>query len=375
MNRRNRLLGSMRARLMVSHLGLCIVAIAVLFVTVRLTAPSFFDAHIGPMPFMRGTNGTPMAAEAAELDAALTRSLNEGFLVAAAVALPLGVVASLLIARQVSRPVRSLASASRRIADGDYAQRVAADGPGELAELGASFNTMAAALESVEQRRVALIGDIAHELRTPVTVLRGYVEGLADGVFPASTDTWEKLDAETARLSRLVEELQELSRAEAGQLAVSAELVDPGRGLRNAAERFTPAFEEKGLRLEVVAPDGLPAVLADPERLVQLLSSLIDNALKYTPAPGTVTIAARREDRGVAFSVRDSGTGIPPEHLPHVFERFYRIDRSRSRGTGGSGVGLTIARALATAMGGTLRAESPGVGQGSTFTLVLPTVK
>jgi histidine kinase len=365
----------MRSRLLVSYLGLCTVAIAVLFVTVQITARSFFDHHIGNMVFMHGPGGAEMTAEAAQVDDTLTRSLNEGFLVAAAVALPLALIASVLVARQVSRPVRSLASASHRIADGDYAQRIAVDGPIELIELGASFNAMAAALENVERRRIALIGDVAHELRTPVTVLRGYVEGLADGVFPASAETWTKLDEETMRLSRLVEELQELSRAEAGQLSVSASPVGPSEVVKTAAARLRVAFSDKGLRLDVVAPESLPAVVADPERLVQLLSSLLDNALRYTPAPGTVTIAARQEGGGVALSVRDSGIGIDAEHLPHVFERFYRADRSRARSSGGSGVGLTIAQALATAMGGSLRAESGGVGQGSTFTVVLPIAK
>lgn len=375
MNERKRFLGSMRSRLLVSYLGVCIVAIGILFVTVRVTAPSFFDHHIGDMVLMHGPGGAEMTAEGAQIDDALTRSLNEGFLVAAGVALPLAVIASVLVARQVSRPVRSLASASHRIADGDYAQRVAVDGPIELEELGASFNAMAAALESVEQRRIALIGDVAHELRTPVAILRGYVEGLTDGVFPASAETWAKLDEETMRLSRLVEELQELSRAEAGELSVSGSRVDPGDAVKAAGQRFAAVFADKGLQLEVVAPVHLPPVLADPERLVQLLSSLLDNALRYTPAPGKVTIAARREDGGVAFSVRDSGIGIDSGDLPHVFERFYRADRSRARGSGGSGVGLTIARALATAMGGRLSAESAGAGRGSTFTLVLPTAK
>jgi signal transduction histidine kinase len=365
----------MRSRLLASYLGVCVVAIAVLFVTVRITAPSFFDYHIGNMVFMHAPGGAEMTAEAARIDDALARSLNEGFLVAAGVALPLAVVASVLVARQVSRPVRSLASASHRIASGDYAHRVEVDGPIELKELGASFNAMAAALESVERRRIVLIGDVAHELRTPVTVLRGYVEGLADGVFPASTETWTRLAEETTRLSRLVEELQELSRAEAGQLVVSAALIEPGRVVEMAAARLRVAFTEKRLSLEVVAPDSLPAVIADQERLVQLLSSLLDNAVRYTSAPGTVTMAARQENGGVAFSVRDSGIGIAAEHLPHVFERFYRADPSRARTSGGSGIGLTIARALATAMGGTLRAESAGLGQGSTFTLVLPAAK
>ena len=184
-----------------------------------------------------------------------------------------------------------------------------------------------------------------------------------------------KLDEETMRLSRLVEELQELSRAEAGQLRVGVSAVKPADVVTTAAERLRGPFTDKGLRLDVVLPDGLPAVLADPERLVQVLSSLLGNALRYTPAPGAVVISASDVDGGVVFAVRDSGIGLDAADLPRVFERFYRVDRSRARTSGGSGVGLTIARALATAMGGTLRAESDGLGKGSTFTLVLPTAK
>lgn len=363
---------SMRSRLLASHLAVCVIAIVVLFVTVRLTAPSFFEAHFRGMAGMHGVGATPIASEASDADAALRRSLNEGFLVAAAIALPLGILASVLIARQISRPVSALAHASRLIAAGDYSQRVAADGPGELSELGGSFNSMAAALESVEQRRVALIGDVAHELRTPVTVLRGYVEGLADGVFPASDETWTKLSEETTRLGNLVEQLQGLSRAETGQLEVSTTRIDPSEVARAAAGRFRSAFAEKGVVLDVVAPDGQPAVLSDPERVVQVISILLDNALRYTSQPGAVTLTVTRENAAVAMKVRDTGIGISAEHLPHVFERFYRVDRSRARASGGSGVGLTIARALATAMGATLRAESPGTEKGSTFTLVLP---
>ena len=375
MNQPNRFLGSMRSRLLVSYLGLSIVAVVVLFVTVRITSPSFFDHHIGKMSLMHGPGGAEMTTQAAQIDDAQSRSINEGFLVAAVVVLPLAVIASVLVARQLSRPLRSLASASHHIADGDYSQRVAVNGPIELVEVGNSFNAMADALENVERRRIALIGDVAHELRTPVTVLRGYVEGLADGVFPASPETWKKLDEETMRLSRLVEELQELSRAEAGQLRVTVTAVKPADIVTTAAERLRVPFADKGLRLDVVLPGGLPAVVADPERLVQVLSGLLGNALRYTPAPGAVVITASDVNGGVAFAVRDSGIGLDAADLPQVFERFYRVDRSRARTSGGSGVGLTIARALATAMGGTLRAESDGLGKGSTFTLVLPTAK
>ncbi len=363
--------GGMRARLFVSHIGVGVVAIVALFVAVRATAPSFFDHHIGNMALMHGPNGMAMPATAAQLDAALARSLNEGFLIAVAVAFPLSVIISVLVARQLSGSARSLASASRRIATGDYAQRVPVDGPVEVQEVARSFNSMAGALEGAEQRRIELIGDVAHELRTPLTVLQGYLEALADGIFPASDETWAKLTLETDRLSRLAEELQELSRAQAGQLAISLSPVSVGDAVRTAAARLERAFADKSLSLDVSAPPDLPNVLADSERLVQVLSSLLSNALRYTPE-GRVGIRARRLGDGVEISVRDSGIGIEAEHLPHVFERFYRVDRSRARSSGGTGVGLTIAGALVAAMGGSLRAESAGAGSGSTFTLVLP---
>lgn len=364
-------LRSLRSRLLVSYLGVCAVGTIVLLVTIRLSAPSFFQHHIGGMPGMLGPAGM-MTQEASRLDGALTRSLNEGFLIATAVGLPLGIIASFLVAQQVAKPARLLAAASRRIADGEYTERVPGGGPTEINGLASSFNAMAEALERVEQRRMELLGDVAHELRTPVTVIHGYVEGLADGVFPASAETWTRLGEETGRLIRLVEELQELSRAEAGQFVLTLARVNPSDAMKTAAARLEPAFAAKGLVLQVAPAENLPSVNADIDRLVQILSNLLTNALKYTPAPGRVTLHAGRQDKGIAFSVRDSGIGISPDQLPHLFERFYRVDRSRSRSSGGSGVGLTIARAIAESMGGKLSAESAGPGQGSTFTLWVP---
>jgi len=372
MNRLRRLRGSMRTRLLISYLAVCVAGILVLFVVVRLSAPSFFDQHVARMGAMRGIGGAMMSPQGVNLDSALTRSLNEGFLVATVVALPLGIIASFLVAREIARPLKRLAAASQRIARGDYDERVPADGPGELRDLAVSFNAMASALEHTELRRRELIGDVAHELRTPVTVLRGYIEGLADGVFPASPETWVKLQEETGRLGRLVEDLQEVSRAEAGQITLTAAPVKPSEAVKSAVARLAPGLAPGGLVLAADVPEDLPAVRADPDRLDQVLTNLLTNAVRYTPAPGTVTIAARRQGAAVAFSVCDTGIGIAPEDLPNIFERFFRADRSRSRSSGGSGVGLTIAKALAEAMGGTLSAASGGPGKGSTFTLVMP---
>jgi len=372
MNPLRRLKASMRTRLLISYLAVCVAGIAVLFITVRLTAPSFFDHHVAGMGAMRGVGGAMMSTEGVNLDSALTRSLNEGFLVAILIALPLGIIASFVVAAEIARPLKRLASASQRIAQGEYDERVPADSPGELGELGASFNAMASALEQTERRRMELIGDVAHELRTPVTVLGGYIEGLADGVFAPSPETWGKLKEETARLSRLVEDLQELSRAEAGQLTLGLASVAPAEAINAAVARLAPELLPDGLALQTEAPPDLPPVQADPDRLDQVLTNLLTNAVRYTPPPGTVTVSARRQGQAIAFSVCDTGIGIAPEDLPNIFERFYRADRSRSRSSGGSGVGLTIAKALAEAMGGSLSAASEGPGKGSTFTLLLP---
>jgi len=372
--KRRRFRFSLRTRLLVSYLAVCVIGIGVLFVTVRLTAPSFFERRVQDMPGYGGggQGATRRAEEAAQLDDAMNRSLNQGLAIAAAVALAVGVAASILLARQVSGPASQMARASKRIARGEYTGRVAPAGPPEFVELAASFNAMAGSLEGVERRRRELIGDVAHELRTPITVIRGYVEGLADGVFPASGETWAKLEEEAARLGRLVEELSELSRAESGALPLAFASVPPAAAIAATRQSLGPQFAEKGLALVIDLPDDLPPVRADPDRLAQVLANLLTNALKYTLAPGTVTVTARHSAGAVAFEVRDTGIGISPEDLPQVFERFYRVDRSRSRSSGGSGVGLTIARALAVAMGGSLEAASLGVGKGSTFTLRLP---
>jgi signal transduction histidine kinase len=363
------------ARLLASHLVVVLVGLAVLVLAADVAAPRFFTDHVAGMPGAgmgrMMAPGGPAALDAA-LDAAFRAALEQALLVAAAAGALAAAGASLFVTGRLLGPLRGLAAASIRVAGGSYAERVPAGADDELGDLARAFNATAAALEETERRRLALIGDVAHELRTPLATLQGGLEGLLDGVVEPGPATWARLHGEAGRLRRLVEELQELSRAEAGRIRLEPRAVAPAALVAAALAPLTDAFAEKGLDLATeLAPD-LPAVRADPDRAVQVLTNLLTNALRYTPAPGTVRVTARRTADGVELAVADSGVGIAAEHLGRVFERFYRVEPSRSRALGGSGVGLTIARALAEAMGGCIRAESPGPGRGATFRFVLP---
>jgi signal transduction histidine kinase len=205
-----------------------------------------------------------------------------------------------------------------------------------------------------------------------VAVLEGYLEGLLDGVVEPDASTWALLHGEASRLRRLIDDLHALSRAEAGQLALHVGPVAPAAIVEAAMARIASQATEAGLTLTAAVPSDLPPVRADHDRAVQVLTNLLTNAVRYTPPPGEVSVRVDRDGAAVRFAVTDTGVGIAAEHLPHVFERFYRVDRSRSRALGGSGIGLTIAKALVEAMGGRIWAESTGPGQGATFTFTLP---
>ncbi len=377
---------SLGVKLFASYLVVVAIGVGTLVVAASLATPSFFDLRMAQMMSIAGPGqgpGVGMMGQAGssqmigQFDAALAEtfraSLGQGLLLAGAAALATAVSAGLLVSRRIVSPIRELARASHRIADGQYAERVTAIVQDELGELGASFNAMAAALEATEQRRTELIGDVAHELRTPLATLRGYLEGLMDGVVEPSDQTWARLHDETGRLQRLVDDLQELSRAEARQLPLHPSTLRTTELVRGALERLGSAYADKGVTLETEVQPGLPDVMADSDRAIQVLTNLLGNALRYTPAAGRVRVHVGPASRDeVAVSVSDTGVGIPPEHLPRVFERFYRVDKSRSRALGGSGIGLTIARALVEAMGGRIWAESAGTGHGARFTFTLP---
>lgn len=280
--------------------------------------------------------------------------------------------ASLYLSRRILSPIHDLTVASQRIATGKYDERVQVQGNDELADLGNTFNQMAAQLQQVESMRQRLIGDVSHELRTPLTSIKGYMDGLMDGVVPAAPETYMQIYQEADRLSRLVDDLQELSRVEAGAVHLELRPVNLEDVFSSVAKRLKPQYDAKAVTLEASLPPGLPLLRADIDRLIQVLTNLVGNALQYTPSGGRVTLSAEKQPGFVLVMVTDTGAGISAQDLPHVFDRFYRADKSRSRQSGGSGVGLTIARHLVEAHGGELWAESDGPGSGSRFSFTLP---
>jgi histidine kinase len=355
-------------KLFLSYLVIIVVGVVVLAGTAEFHAPTVLARHIARMEALVGYD----PALEADLHASFYAAITEILVVATLAAFLAAVAVSVFTTRRIVGPVRAMRSASQRIADGEYHERVRVPGQDELGALARAFNRMAETLERTEQRRSELIGDVAHELRTPLTSVKGVMEGLVDGVLAAEPATFLLVQREVARLQRLVHDLEELSRAEAGQIPLEPRPVAPADLVRAAADRLQPQFEDKGVSLQVDVPPDLPKVRADPGRMIQVLLNLLGNALQYTPSAGQVTVRAWRDGWQVLIVVQDTGIGIPAEHLSHIFERFYRVDKSRSRPGGGSGIGLTIAKHLVEAHGGRIWATSPGPGQGSTFSFTLP---
>ncbi len=302
-------------------------------------------------------------------------SFKEALFFAAIASLPIALLLSLSVSRKVVAPVRSMMLASRRVADGHYDERVEINSADELGQLAHSFNQMAAQLEAVEEMRRQLIGDVAHELRTPLTVIKGSMEGLQDGVLPATSDTYLPVLREADRLNHLVNDLQELSRVEAGAYELHLTPLNLSSLKETLIKRLGQRFKEKEIEFICDLPNSLPTVCADEHRMIQVLTNLLTNALYYTPKGGSVHLKARETRNGILVSVQDNGIGIPPEHLKNIFTRFYRVDKSRSRHAGGSGIGLTISKHLVEAHDGKIWVESEGKNKGSTFFFRLPTNK
>jgi histidine kinase len=356
-------------KLFFSYLIIILVGVVSLAVTAEFHAPSALDRHMASMATMMGGRMDGMMADLTEN---FRTAVNEILLVAAGIATVTAVLVSGFVTRRIVSPVQQMKEASRRIADGRYDERVQVIGEDELADLAQSFNQMAHTLAQTEERRRRLIGDVAHELRTPLSSIKSVMEGLQDGVLPAEAATFLNVQHEVGRLQRLVHDLEELSRAEAGQIPLELEDANPVAFIQAAVERLRLQFEDKGVALRLELVDDVPLVQVDAARMTQVLLNLLGNALQYTPSGGLVAVSAWANSNKVIIAVQDSGIGISAEHLRHIFERFYRVDKSRSRAGGGSGIGLTISKHLVEMHDGHLTVTSLGPNQGSTFTISLP---
>jgi two-component system OmpR family sensor kinase/two-component system sensor histidine kinase BaeS len=295
------------------------------------------------------------------------RSLLQAGLLAGGVALLL----SLMVARGLTVSLGRLSGAAQKIAAGDLSQRVEPQGADELRNLAMTFNEMAAHLQQAEQLRRNLVADVAHELRTPVSVIQGNLQAILDGVYPLDKAEIATLYDETLTLNRLIHDLRELAQAEAGQLSLNLQPTDLRPLLSNTVDLFAEPAREKQLALRLDLPADLPAVHIDPDRVRQVLNNLLSNAMRHTPPGGHIAVAAACRETAVEISISDTGLGLNPQEMSHVFDRFWRGDKSRTRQQGGSGLGLAIAKQLVEAQGGSIGVESKEE-QGSRFWFTLP---
>ena len=373
----------LRTKILLSYLAVAVVSLVVIFASTSFVAPRNFAHRMEMMMHagesghnqgrgMMGNGNTINALTDEEIDQRFRDALNESLLWASAAAIVASLVMSAFVTWRITRPINAMVGASQRIANGHYTERLPKHAHDEIGDLITSFNQMAESLQQTEAMRQQLIADITHELKTPLTTIMGMMEGLEDGVMAANPATYHLVHQEAERLRRLVQDLQELSRIEGGQITLNVTDHAPAEVVKFATDRLAPQFADKNITLSVNLPPTLPCVRADLERTGQVLINLVGNALQYTPTGGQVAVMAQAHDHQVRFAVQDSGIGLTEADLSKIFQRFYRVDKSRSRASGGSGIGLTIARHLIESQGGTIWAESAGPNLGSTFYFTLP---
>jgi signal transduction histidine kinase len=361
-------------RLLASYALVILVSCVTLYLVGDLFASYFFSRYLAGMMRQMQHMSPMMEAMAADLNSAYRQVTQWSMIWGLGAAAVVASIVGLFVTRRIVAPVKSMQRASRRIASGQYRERLDAQAPGEIGELAESFNEMAEALERTEARRVELLANVAHEFKTPLSGLRGYVAGLQDGLFEADEETLEACAKQIERLERLVADLSLLSRVEAGEVPVRARPLGVTELLEQATAALRPAFATKEVALCLRSKRQDLRVRADPERTGQVLANLLDNALKHTPSGGRVDLSATLTAADEArFEVVDTGVGISREDLPHLFTRFYRADKSRKRlPESGSGIGLTIAKHYVERQGGRIGVTSDP-GKGSLFWFTLPT--
>ncbi|GAB4227717.1 MAG: ATP-binding protein [Elainellaceae cyanobacterium] len=356
----------LRSRLFLSHIIVMIVGLLTLLAIGKISSPRFFVVYLRQIE----VGGVSVRQVRTQLLQSFEDAWSQGALWSMVVGASAAGGLSYLVSKRIMKPLIQMEEITKKFAAGHLDERVPASEIPEVDQLAASFNRMATSLEDVEHRRRELVSDLTHELRTPLTVLKGYLEGLADGTIEPSTDIYQRLSREVTRMQRLVNDLQELSKMEAGYLPIDARPLDLQPLIRAIVEKFSDQLAEHSPEIRLDYPPGTPLVLADPERVEQILVNLIGNALRYTTV-GSVTVKVDQEGEFLWISVIDTGQGIAEADLPHVFERFWRADRSRNRTSGGTGIGLAICRRLVELQGGKIRAISD-LGKGSIFQFSLP---
>jgi two-component system sensor histidine kinase BaeS len=382
---------SLRMRLLQANLMLVILTMVIFVITTMVITPRVHDRMMaderrrgGPNALIldgtiviegRNANGeTVIAVPDTLLRAALIyrNAVWRSIWISMALAMALSLVTSFTLAKVLAAPLQQLTHASRQIASGNFTPIQMSEGATEVQELASQFNQMAQALKDAEQRRAALIGDVAHELRTPLTSIQGYAEGILDGVMKPDERNITIIRDEANRMHRLVDDLQALSRAEAGTLTLYRAPSDLHDIVRRTTELLEGTAHERQVTFVITHGNAAEPVACDADRISQVLINLLTNAIRVSQPLGRIEIATGHDATTVWCRVRDFGEGIDAQHLPHIFERFYRVDPSRTRATGGAGVGLTIARAIIEAHGGTLTAQSDGLGAGAMFVMTLP---
>jgi len=283
-----------------------------------------------------------------------------------------GILVGVISSRGLAAPLNNLAKAARAVGSQDLSQRIDVKGSSEIREVARAFNAMAAALEEADNLRNNMLADIAHELRTPLTVIQGNLRAILDDVYELDKVEVARLYDQTRQLARLVDDLHDLALLEARQFSLNLSQQNLTEIINDVAAIYQPLFEDQGISLVLDLPDNISPVQADCARLTQCINNLINNALRHSSPGGTITIRLAEEQKKLTVTVKDDGTGIEPEHLPYIFDRFYRVDPDRSRKTGGSGLGLAITQALVRAQGGEISASSLGKDQGSRFIISLP---
>ena len=359
----------LRTRIIASFLGV-ILLVAILPLSISFILRDL--GLVGPDPeFIALMESVPpeLAAQFERIEREVFPRQLIGFILIVAT---VSTVTGMWLARTLTAPLDRLAKAARAFGNRNLSQRVEVKGTEEIVAVADAFNDMADRLENAETLRRNLLADVAHELRTPVTVIQGNLRAILDDVYPLEKEEVARLYEQTRLLTHLIDDLRELAQAEASQLSLNLVDVDVATLVKETAVAFQPIAKSQQIELHAELLGHLPTIQADSARLRQSLHNLVDNALRHTPENGRILLQVEQVDGAVQVRVQDNGQGMTPEQLGHVFDRFYRADPSRSRESGGSGLGLAIVRAIAKAHGGSVTAVSPGLNQGSTFILTLP---